>query len=96
MGFARVSVGHRACTGRGLDRLLEDDGLHFSGVSGTSAGALNAAVMASGYKKGGRDGDWRQFGNTELSLFRAVAVQRTPSREVRAQQEGRRGTYSDA
>ena len=47
---------HGAFTWGVLDRLLEDDGLHFSGVSGTSAGALNAAVMASGFRKGGRDG----------------------------------------
>lgn len=36
-----------------LDRLLEDETLTFAGISGTSAGAINAAVMASGFAHGG-------------------------------------------
>jgi len=47
---------HGAFTWGVLDRLLEDEGLHFSGVSGTSAGALNAAVMATGWRRGKREG----------------------------------------
>lgn len=47
---------HGAFTWGVLDRLLEDEHLHFQGVSGTSAGALNAAVLATGYQQGGRDG----------------------------------------
>jgi NTE family protein len=47
---------HGAFTWGALDRLLEDETLTFAGVSGTSAGALNAAVMASGYAKAGRAG----------------------------------------
>ena len=47
---------HGAFTWGVLDRLLEDEGLAFSGVSGTSAGALNAAVLASGFAAGGRSG----------------------------------------
>ncbi len=39
-----------------LDRLLEDDTLAFAGISGTSAGAINAAVMATGFARGGRAG----------------------------------------
>ncbi len=39
-----------------LDRLLEDETIEFAGVSGTSAGAINAAVMASGYARDGRAG----------------------------------------
>jgi NTE family protein len=39
-----------------LDRLLEDETLRFEGVSGTSAGALNAAVLATGMAQGGRAG----------------------------------------
>jgi NTE family protein len=39
-----------------LDRLLEDESLAFDGVSGTSAGALNAAVLATGLAEGGRAG----------------------------------------
>jgi NTE family protein len=47
---------HGAFTWGVLDRLLEDDALAIDGVSGTSAGALNAAVMATGWAEGGRAG----------------------------------------
>jgi NTE family protein len=47
---------HGAFTWGVLDRLLEDDSLVFEGVSGTSAGALNAAVLATGLAEGGRAG----------------------------------------
>lgn len=44
---------HGAFTWGVLDRLLEEDCFDFEGISGTSAGAMNAAVMASGLTKGG-------------------------------------------
>jgi NTE family protein len=47
---------HGAFTWGVLDRLLEDESLDFDGVSGTSAGALNAAVLATGWAEGGREG----------------------------------------
>jgi NTE family protein len=47
---------HGAFTWGVLDRLLEDGSLSFAGISGTSAGALNGAVLVSGLKRGGRDG----------------------------------------
>jgi NTE family protein len=47
---------HGAFTWGVLDRLLEEPWLTFDGISGTSAGAMNAAVMASGYAHGGADG----------------------------------------
>ena len=47
---------HGAFTWGVLDRLLEDETLDIAGVSGTSAGAINAAVMASGFARGGRAG----------------------------------------
>ena len=47
---------HGAFTWGVLDRLLDDDTLAIDGVSGTSAGALNAAVMATGWAEGGRRG----------------------------------------
>src|SRR4029077_11924951 len=49
-------VAHGAFTWGVLDRLLEDERLSFEGISGTSAGAMNAVVLASGYHKGGRQG----------------------------------------
>ena len=47
---------HGAFTWGVLDRLLDDETLGIAGVSGTSAGALNAAVMATGWAEGGRSG----------------------------------------
>ena len=38
-----------------LDRLLEEEDLPFDVVSGASAGAINAVVMATGLAKGGRE-----------------------------------------
>lgn len=39
-----------------LERLLEDGRLRFEGITATSAGAMNAAVLASGWTAGGADG----------------------------------------
>jgi NTE family protein len=47
---------HGAFTWGVLDRLLEEKWLTFDGVSGTSAGAMNAVVMADGLAQGGADG----------------------------------------
>jgi len=45
---------HGAFTWGVLDRLLEDERLEISAVSGTSAGAMNGVVLASGLMAGGR------------------------------------------
>jgi NTE family protein len=42
-----------------LDRLLDEPGFDICGVSGTSAGAMNAGVLATGYVSGGRAGAQR-------------------------------------
>ncbi|MFT4150380.1 MAG: patatin-like phospholipase family protein [Paracoccaceae bacterium] len=47
---------HGAFTWGVLDRLLEEDGIQIAGVSGTSAGAMNAAVLADGHAAGGTEG----------------------------------------
>ena len=47
---------HGAFTWGVLDRLLEESWLQIDGVSGTSAGAMNAAVLADGYARGGAEG----------------------------------------
>ncbi|HEX8986827.1 MAG TPA: patatin-like phospholipase family protein [Rhodocyclaceae bacterium] len=47
---------HGAFTWGVLDRLLEDGRLAFEGISGTSAGAMNAVVLAHGLLRGGADG----------------------------------------
>ncbi len=47
---------HGAFTWGVLDRLLEDERIDFEGVAATSAGAMNAVVMAYGLVEGGREG----------------------------------------
>jgi len=47
---------HGAFTWGVLDRLLEEERLSFEGISATSAGAVNAVVLADGLAAGGRDG----------------------------------------
>lgn len=47
---------HGAFTWGVLDTLLERADFGFDGISGTSAGAMNAVVLASGWIAGGRDG----------------------------------------
>ncbi|WP_151703397.1 patatin-like phospholipase family protein [Nitrincola alkalilacustris] len=47
---------HGALTWGVLERLLEEPGLHIEGVSGTSAGAMNAVVLADGLEEAGPDG----------------------------------------
>jgi NTE family protein len=47
---------HGAFTWGVLDRLLEEHSLVLAGISGTSAGAMNAVALASGLMEGGRDG----------------------------------------
>jgi NTE family protein len=61
---------HGAFTWGVLDRLLEDDRLEIEGISGTSAGAMNAAALAQGYVDGGREGAraaldkfWKRIGD---------------------------------
>jgi NTE family protein len=47
---------HGAFTWGVLDRLLEEPQLHIAAISGTSAGAMNAAVLADGWTDGGAQG----------------------------------------
>jgi NTE family protein len=54
---------HGAFTWGVLDRLLEDGGIAIEGISGTSAGAINACVMAHGLLRG------RDAAREELAAF---------------------------
>jgi NTE family protein len=47
---------HGALTWGVLDRLLQDERLEIAEISGTSAGAMNAVVLADGLERGGREG----------------------------------------
>jgi NTE family protein len=72
---------HGAFTWGVLDRLLEEPWLRIDGISGTSAGAMNAAVLADGHAAGGADGAraaleefWRRVSRAAL----LSPLQRTP------------------
>jgi NTE family protein len=57
VNLALQGVGsHGAFTWGVLDRLLEEERLAIDGISATSAGAVNAAVLAYGLAVGGREG----------------------------------------
>jgi NTE family protein len=47
---------HGAFTWGVLDRVLEEPQLRIAAISGTSAGAMNAAVLADGWTEGGAEG----------------------------------------
>jgi NTE family protein len=47
---------HGALTWGVLDRLLEDDRIAIAAISGTSAGAMNAVVLADGLERAGPEG----------------------------------------
>src|SRR5262245_18873810 len=73
---------HGAFTWGVLDRLLEEPWLQVDGISGTSAGAMNAAVMVDGYAEGGAEGArrhldryWRQVSHAaRFSPFRRTPL----------------------
>ena len=72
---------HGAYTWGVLDAILEDGRIAIEGISGTSAGAMNAVVLADGFEHDGVDGArkalrdfWRQVG--EQAAF--SPIQRTP------------------
>jgi NTE family protein len=73
---------HGAFTWGVLDRLLQEPWLRIDGISGTSAGAMNAAVLADGHSAGGADGAraaldafWRNVSRAaELSPLRRTPL----------------------
>lgn len=74
---------HGAYTWGVLDRFLDEPWMEFDGISGTSAGAMNAAVMADGLAAGGREGAkkalekfWRTVADAALlSPFRRGPIE---------------------
>lgn len=69
---------HGAYTWGVLERFLEEEDLVIEGISGTSAGAMNAAVLVNGQAKGGRDGAirlmekfWRRI--SDAAAFSPIA-----------------------
>ena len=64
---------HGAFTWGVLDRLLEESWLDIEAISGTSAGAMNAAVLAHGHAKGGAAGAREELAAFWRSVSRAAA-----------------------
>lgn len=76
---------HGAFTWGVLDRLLEEELLEITGISGTSAGALNGAALKSGLLQGGREGAktklswlWHEIGATDHTALPAWMLGVTP------------------
>ncbi|MGO2132534.1 MAG: patatin-like phospholipase family protein [Halomonas sp.] len=72
---------HGAFTWGVLDYFMEDERVSVGGISGTSAGAMNAAVLAQGYMENGADGAreslekfWRQVAH----MGRFSPIKRSP------------------
>jgi NTE family protein len=73
---------HGAFTWGVLDALLQDPRLDFEGISGSSAGAMNAVVLADGWMKGGREG-----ARSALASFWTGVAKQMPS-GIRTHGEG--------
>jgi len=72
---------HGAFTWGVLDRLLEEPWLRIDGISGTSAGSMNAAVLVHGYGENGASGARRELENFWRRVSRAALLsplRRTP------------------
>jgi NTE family protein len=72
---------HGAFTWGLLDRLLDEPWLRIAAISGTSAGAMNAAVLADGWTEGGADGARAALNEYWRRVARAAAfspLQRSP------------------
>jgi NTE family protein len=63
---------HGAFTWGVLDRLLEEDWLRIAAISGTSAGAMNAAVLVDGWTEEGAAGARRALENFWQRVSRAA------------------------
>src|SRR5262249_59273035 len=65
---------HGAFTWGVLDQLLDDGRLAIEGISGASAGAVNAVMLADGLARGGPGGAKKR----PAHFWRAVSVDRPP------------------
>jgi NTE family protein len=65
---------HGAFTWGVLDRLLEEKWLVIEAISGTSAGAMNAAVLVDGYLEGGAEGSRAALERFWRSVSKAAAM----------------------
>src|SRR5260221_2094371 len=83
-GTKRISLAlqgggsHGAFTWGVMHRLMSEPRLHIDGISGTSAGAMNAVVFADGFLKGKRQGAI----NALADFWRAIAAQCSLPRSI--------------
>lgn len=72
---------HGAFTWGVLDYFMEDERVSIGGISGTSAGAMNAAILAQGHMDGGAQGareSLEQFWRKVAEMGRFSPIQRSP------------------
>jgi len=72
---------HGAFTWGVLDYFMEDGRVSVEGITGTSAGAMNAVVLAQGYMDGGADGareSLEQFWRQVAYMGRMSPIKRSP------------------
>ena len=72
---------HGAFTWGVLDYFMEDERVSLGGISGTSAGAMNAVILAHGYLDGGAEGArsaLEQFWRKVADMGRFSPIQRSP------------------
>lgn len=69
-----------------IDKFMEDGRIHVEGISGTSAGSMNAVVHAYGHLKGGKEGARQALHNFWLAISEAGSkynpVTRTPFEQM--------------
>jgi len=65
---------HGAFTWGVLDRILESDRVEIAAISGTSAGAMNAVVLADGIMAGGKEGAREALGKFWRAVHDAAVV----------------------
>src|ERR1700691_3874393 len=71
---------HGAFTWGVLDRLLEEERLSFEGITASSAGSVNAVVLAYGLAVGGRE----EARNAMRLFWKRIIVDRPDEWKVRA------------
>jgi NTE family protein len=75
---------HGAFTWGVLDWLLEDARLDIEGVSGTSAGAMNAVALANGLAAAGKKDDPRELARASLAKFWDAVTSLDPTNSVQS------------
>lgn len=73
---------HGAFTWGVLDRLLDEDDIRLHAVSGTNAGAVNAAALACGLAEGGQPGAQRRLSQVWRAVGRAGTWVSPPSQAL--------------